>query len=109
LLYCLHEANAKECNSDDDDNNNDENNNSDDDSTTCANQHGSNGHSTTSTKGSTPFLLSLPFPWVASKNLFYFITGLQNVIDRQKELNITLTTYGWFGLCKMSLIYCFEA
>jgi ABC-type Zn2+ transport system substrate-binding protein/surface adhesin len=63
----VHEASAKECNSNnnnDNNNNDDENNNSNDDTTTCTNQQGSkdHDHSASSTQDSTPFVLSLPFP-----------------------------------------------
>jgi hypothetical protein len=58
ILY-VHEATAKECNSNDDHN---KENNSNDDSKTCANGQGSKNHYATTTKDSTPFFLSLPFP-----------------------------------------------
>jgi uncharacterized membrane protein YhiD involved in acid resistance len=60
----VHQASAKECNSDD---NNKKNNNKNDDthSITCKHdQQDSNNHdhSTSITKDKTPFILSLPFP-----------------------------------------------
>ena len=56
----VHEAGAKQCNSDN--NNNDQNNNSNDDGRTCANvQHSNNRHDSI-TKNTSPFVLPMPFP-----------------------------------------------
>ena len=54
----VHEAGAKQCNSD----NNDQSNNSNDDGRTCANvQHSNNRHDSI-TKNTSPFVLPMPFP-----------------------------------------------
>ena len=61
----VHEAGAKQCNSDNNNNdnyNNDQNNNSNDDGKTCANQQHSNNRHDSITKNTSPFILPMPFP-----------------------------------------------
>jgi hypothetical protein len=66
-IFPVHEASAKQCNSDDNNNDNNKNNknNADTHRTICTHdQQDSKNHdpSNTTTKDKTPFVLSLPFP-----------------------------------------------